>query len=208
MKRCGMNEFAKLVIATENQGKIREIKLLLKSIAIEVLSLKDLDFQGNIVEDGITFEQNALKKARTISQSCGMMTLADDSGLCIDALGGRPGVLSARYGGANKSDFDKCMLILEEMKSVPAGERAAQFVCAVALVYPDGIEMVFVGKCEGRITFEPAGSNGFGYDPIFFYPEAGVTFAEMELKEKNKVSHRAKALEQFADYFKTQRCPL
>lgn len=200
-----MNDFTKLVIATENQGKIKEIKELIKDFAIEILSLKDIGFQGTIVEDGDTFEENALKKARTIAQDCGKMTLADDSGLCIDALGGRPGVLSARYGGENRSDFDKCLLILEEMKDVPAGERSARFICALALVHPDGTERVFIGKCEGLITFQLAGSKGFGYDPIFFYPESGVTFAEMALQEKNRASHRGKALEQFADYLKTQR---
>lgn len=192
---------AKILIATGNQGKVKEIRDLVEGFPVEFLSLADTGPVPEVEEDGMTFEENALKKARTLARFTGMATLADDSGLCVDALEGRPGVLSARYGGENASDPEKCALILEEMRSVPDGERGARFVCVIALVDPSKDERLFRGVCEGRITREPMGTEGFGYDPIFFYPEAGCTFAEMARQEKNRVSHRGRALKLLADYF-------
>jgi XTP/dITP diphosphohydrolase len=166
------------------------------------LSLSEVPGIPEVVEDGETFEENALKKARVMAYSTGIVTLADDSGLCVDALDGRPGVHSARYAGDNASDEEKYLRVLEEMEGVPDSGRSARFVCALALVAPDGDEKLFRGVCEGRITREPRGSSGFGYDPIFYFEEAGCTFAEMDRESKNRVSHRGRALRQFADFLR------
>jgi XTP/dITP diphosphohydrolase len=192
----------KILIATTNQGKIQEIRSLVKGLPTEFVSLSEVPDIPEVVEDGTTFEENALKKARVIARSTGMATVADDSGLCVDALNGRPGVHSARYAGQNASDEDKYRRILEEMQAVPDSERSARFVCALALVAPDGQELLFRGVCEGRITHEPQGTLGFGYDPIFYFEEAGCTFAEMDREAKNLVSHRGRALRQFAEFLR------
>jgi XTP/dITP diphosphohydrolase len=192
----------KILIATTNQGKIAEIRNLVKGLPAVFLSLSEVPDVPEVVEDGATFEENALKKARAIAQATGMVTLADDSGLCVDALGGRPGVLSARYAGENASDEEKYVRILQEMQNVPDSERSARFECALALVVPDGEEVIFRGICEGRITREPRGSSGFGYDPIFYFEEAGCTFAEMDRESKNQVSHRGRALREFAEFLR------
>lgn len=192
----------KILIATTNQGKVAEIRDLVKELSVEFLSLSDMSGIPEVVEDGATFEENALKKARVIAYSTGMATLADDSGLCVDALDGRPGVLSARYAGENASDEEKYTRILEEMQGVPDAARSARFVCALALVAPDGEEKLFRGVCEGRITREPRGTSGFGYDPIFYFEKAGRTFAEMDMESKNCVSHRGLALKEFAEFLR------
>jgi XTP/dITP diphosphohydrolase len=192
----------KILIATTNQGKMKEIRNLVKGLPAVFLSLSEVPDVPEIFEDGTTFEENALKKARAISQSTGMVTLADDSGLCVDALDGRPGVLSARYAGENASDEEKYLRILEEMQNIPDSERSARFECALALVIPDGEEVIFRGVCEGRITRAPRGSSGFGYDPIFYFEEAGCTFAEMDRESKNQVSHRGRALREFAKFLR------
>lgn len=191
---------SKILIATRNQGKVDEIRDLVKRLPILFLSLADVGAIPDIVEDGKTFEENALRKARIISRSTGMVTLADDSGLCIDALKGRPGVLSARYAGEGATDEEKCRAILSEMQGVPDDVRSARFVCVIALVEPDGEEQVFRGVCEGRIIRELRGTGGFGYDPIFYYEEAGGTFAEMDRQWKNRVSHRGRALREFIEF--------
>lgn len=190
----------RILIATGNQGKIEEIRDSTVSLPVEFLSLVDLNEVPEVEEDGATFEENALKKARILAHFTGMVTLADDSGLCVDALDGRPGVLSARYGGEHSSDAEKCARILEEMRSVPDELRCARFVCVIALVDPARDEKLFRGVCEGSIMRKPLGSQGFGYDPIFFFPEAGCTFAQMDRQTKNRVSHRGKALRLLADY--------
>lgn len=190
----------KILIATGNQGKVREIKDLVKDLPVKLLSFADLDEVPEVEEDGFTFEENALKKARTLAQLTGLVTLADDSGLCVDALDGRPGVLSARYAGEDASDEEKCLRILEEMREVPDRLRTAQFVCVIALVDPEADEKLFRGVCEGRINHEPVGSEGFGYDPVFYSPEAGCTFAQMDRDAKNRVSHRGRALRLLVDY--------
>jgi XTP/dITP diphosphohydrolase len=192
----------KILIATTNQGKVQEIRNLVKGLPALFLSLSEVPGIPEVVEDGATFEENALKKARMMAYSTGMVTLADDSGLCVDALDGRPGVHSARYAGDTASDEEKYLRVLEEMADVPDPARSARFVCALALVAPDGEEKLFRGVCEGRITSEPRGSSGFGYDPIFYFEEAGCTFAEMDRESKNRVSHRGRALKQFADFLR------
>jgi XTP/dITP diphosphohydrolase len=192
----------KIIIATNNQGKVREIRDLVQGLPIVFLSLADFPDLPEVVEDGATFEENALKKARAVAQATGTTTLADDSGLCVDALGERPGIHSARYGGQGRSDEQKCRLVLDEMRDVPDHERSARFVCVLGLVFPDGNQKVFRGVSEGSITRELKGSHGFGYDPIFYFEEAGCTFAEMDSEAKNRVSHRGRALRQFASYLK------
>lgn len=192
----------KILIATTNQGKIEEIRNLVKGLPAVFLSLSEVPDIPEVVEDGTTFEENALKKARTMAQSTGMVTLADDSGLCVDALNGRPGVHSARYAGEDASDEDKYRRILAEMQDVPDSQRSARFECALALVAPDGEERLFRGVCKGLITRAPRGSSGFGYDPIFYFEDAGCTFAEMDRESKNQVSHRGRALRQFAEFLR------
>ena len=192
----------RLLIATQNDGKINEIRALLKDIPILLLSLSSFPNLPDVLEDGETFRENALKKARIIAHSSGIVTLADDSGLCIDALDGRPGVLSARYGGEGATDAEKCARILNEMEHVAEPLRTARFVCIIALVTPQGEEDVFEGMCEGKITRELRGTAGFGYDPIFYYPDYGCTFAEMDSEAKNSVSHRGRALSGFRNYLK------
>jgi XTP/dITP diphosphohydrolase len=191
-----------ILIATRNQGKIREIQDLVRGLPVAFLSLSDLADVPDVVEDGETFEENALKKARLISSSTGLVTLADDSGLCVDALDGRPGVHSARYAGNHSSDEEKWRKILSEMEGLPNEKRSAQFVCVLALVDPPGLEELFRASCHGFITSEPRGKGGFGYDPIFYFEEARLTFGEMDRHSKNLVSHRGLALAQFSAYLK------
>ncbi|HTY25758.1 MAG TPA: XTP/dITP diphosphatase [Desulfomonilaceae bacterium] len=190
----------KILVATRNPGKLNEIRALLKRTPIEFVSLASFPELPEVVEDGEMFEENASKKARIMAKATGIVTLADDSGLCIDALNGRPGVLSARYAGEGASDAEKCARILSEMKDVPDSLRTARFVCVLALATPGGEERLFRSACEGRITREPRGAAGFGYDPIFYYPESGCTFAEMDPESKNRVSHRGRALSQLRNY--------
>jgi XTP/dITP diphosphohydrolase len=192
----------KVLIATTNQGKIQEIRNLVKGLPALFLSLSEVPGIPEVVEDGDTFEENALKKARMMAYATGIVTLADDSGLCVDALDGRPGVHSARYAGDNASDEERYLRLLEEMEDVPDPARSARFVCVLALVAPDGEEKLFRGVCEGRITRDPQGSSGFGYDPIFYFEEAGCTFGEMDRESKNRVSHRGRALRQFAEFLR------
>jgi len=186
----------KIVIATSNKNKVVEIKDKFSSISdIEIIPLSDYENISEIVEDADNFKGNALKKAEIIRDFTGEISLADDSGLEIDALNGEPGVYSARYGNENFSDIDRYNLVLEKMRGVDETKRTARFICAIAMAFPDGREFVTEGKCEGTISTEPSGSGGFGYDPVFYIPELKSTMAEISLSEKNKISHRAKALE-------------
>ena len=184
----------KIVVATRNAGKVRELAELAQGLPITFLNLNDFTGIPDVTEDGLTFEENALKKARETFACTGIPSLADDSGLCVDALDGRPGVFSARYSGDDVSDTDRYMKILEELEGVDDVARGAKFVCVLALVSGPDDETVFRGECAGRIIAEPRGYNGFGYDPIFLYEPSGVTFAEMTADEKNLVSHRADAM--------------
>ncbi len=182
-----------VVLATGNKGKIREFSGLLEGLFEKVLSLNDLGSPPEITEDGLTFRDNALKKARVIAAYSGKPALADDSGLEVEALGGRPGVYSARYAGEGATDRDNIVKLLLELGN--AGNRKARFVCVLALVTPDGREITAEGQCEGVILNEPRGRGGFGYDPVFFLPEHGKTMAEIPAELKNKISHRARACE-------------
>lgn len=192
----------RIVLATRNQGKVKEIGDLARDLPVEFLSLSDVVPIIDVVEDGATFEENALKKAREVARATGLTSLADDSGLCIDALDGRPGVHSARYAGEAATDEEKCARVLNEMADVPDDRRSAHFVCILALVTPEGEESLFEGRCTGRITREPHGAAGFGYDPIFFHEESGLTFAQMDRDSKNAVSHRGRSLKKLASYLR------
>jgi XTP/dITP diphosphohydrolase len=180
----------RLLFATTNPGKVKELRGLVGD-AVEVVSLKELPPVPEPVEDGETFEANAEKKARAYAQATGLPSLADDSGLCVDALGGRPGVHSARYApGDDRARYEK---LLAELSGVPEERRTASFRCALCLALPDGGVRIEVGRCEGRILNGPRGSHGFGYDPVFFIPALGKTMAELTSEEKAGVSHRGEA---------------
>lgn len=183
----------KIIAATKNKGKIHELEAILKNLNIEVVSAEDIGIDVDIEETGDTFEKNALIKARTISMLCDKPVIADDSGLCVDALDGKPGVYSARYAGENSTDADKVNKILSELGETK--NRKAEFVSSVALIFPDGEEITASGTVSGTITHEPIGENGFGYDPIFYSEELKKTFAQATDEEKNTISHRARALE-------------
>ncbi len=189
----------RLVIATHNQGKIREIKGLLHGISVEVLSINDFQAVPSLPETGETFEENAVSKAHAVADLTGLPALADDSGLEVDALDGRPGVYSARYSGPDATDIKNIEKLLIEMKNVEEEKRTARFVCVAALVIPEGETRIFRGECEGLITKEPRGANGFGYDPVFYYPSFGCTFGEADPESKNRISHRAKAFEKLKE---------
>jgi len=184
-----------VVIATRNPGKFREIKAILSSLPLKFLSLEDFPDLPEVVEDGATFAENAGKKARTVADFTGRPAIADDSGLVVDALQGRPGVFSSRYAGEKATDRERCQKLLDEMASIPEGKRQARFVCVMAVAFPRGRMEVVMGECRGSITSAPRGKRGFGYDPIFFVPQFGKTMAELEPEEKNRISHRARALE-------------
>ncbi|HIX58551.1 MAG TPA: XTP/dITP diphosphatase [Candidatus Blautia gallistercoris] len=184
----------RLIFATGNQDKMREIREILAGDDVEVLSLKDLDLDVDIVEDGSTFEENAAIKAKTICKMTGEIVLADDSGLEIDYLNKEPGIYSARYMGENTSYVEKNANLIGRLEGVPDEKRTARFVCAIAAAFPDGSVRIVRGTMEGRIGYEAKGENGFGYDPIFYLPEYGCTSAELSREEKNRISHRGKAL--------------
>jgi XTP/dITP diphosphohydrolase len=191
-----------LLIATTNLGKLAEVEAVLKHFTIEIVSLKDLDGPPTVVEDGKTFEDNALKKARTLAAFSGRVTLADDSGLEVAALGGAPGVHSARYSGQDADDARNNEKLLRALAAVPEEKRGARFVCVLALCVPPTLgvgEWLFRAECAGRIAFAPRGENGFGYDPLFFYPQLNRTFAELDRGTKGEVSHRGRALRKFTE---------
>ncbi len=188
-----------LVLATRNQGKISEYKELLSSFSVEIKSLQDFGPIPPVVEDGETFEENAYKKAHTAAKILGFPVLADDSGLEVQALGGLPGVRSARYAGEEATDKDNNLKLLEAMKGVV--DRRASFKCVISIAVPRGPALTYEEACEGKITHEMEGNHGFGYDPIFYYPPLKKTFAQMSVEEKNRVSHRGKAAAQLRDEF-------
>jgi XTP/dITP diphosphohydrolase len=183
-----------IIFASNNQGKIKEVKDMIDSPDIEVLSMKEAGLDLDIEETGTTFQENALIKARAVFIATEQLTIADDSGLSIDWLNGEPGVYSARYMGHDTSYDIKNRAILERLKGAEGPERAARFVCAMAAILPDGREITTSGTMEGVIAKEIKGDNGFGYDPILYLPEYGKTSAELTEEEKNKISHRGKAL--------------
>lgn len=183
----------KIAIATKNAHKIKELSRLIQIDGLEFISLRDLGFDGEIIEDGSTFAENALIKAKFICDKFNVCAIADDSGLCVDALGGEPGIYSARYAsenGENADDNANIVKLLEKLKSIPSGERSARFVCSMAFASPDGVSFAVDGICEGHITSECRGQGGFGYDPVFYSTKLCKTFGEASDEEKNKVSHR------------------
>lgn len=182
----------KILVATTNKGKILEITEILAQSDVSVMSLADLGITLAVDEDGDTFEENAIKKARAFRDASGMHALADDSGLCVDALSGAPGVLSARFAGPAANDQDNITMLLKKLSGIP--ERQARFVCVAALALTDGQVITARGEFPGMIIDTPRGSGGFGYDPVFLDPVTGKTFAELSLEEKNRVSHRKLAL--------------
>ncbi|MBN2039582.1 MAG: XTP/dITP diphosphatase [Spirochaetes bacterium] len=193
----------KLIIATKNENKIKEIGARFSDIkGIEIISLADFNNVPSVIEDGLSFKDNALKKAREYSAFTGQTVLSDDSGLEVQALHGAPGIYSARYSGPDAEDCDNNKLLLENLKGVPDAQRGARFVCVIAIVQPDGNEYITEGTCEGVITRREIGNNGFGYDPVLYLPELGKTMAELTIDEKNSLSHRAKALEKAKEILK------
>ncbi|MBQ2896867.1 MAG: XTP/dITP diphosphatase [Clostridia bacterium] len=193
-----------ILLATNNQGKVKEMKSIMSDLGINVYSLKDKGIDVEVEEDGKTFEENAVKKAEEIAKISGMITVSDDSGLEVYALDLRPGIYSARYAGEGATSEMLCNKLLDELKNVPHDKRGARFVSVVVVVYPDGTKLALRGECEGSITMEPKGSGGFGYDPVFYVDDYSMTFAEMPLEEKNKISHRAKAFFKLKDHLKAE----
>ncbi len=188
-----------IVIGTHNKNKKVEIRKILTGISLPLLDLDDFDDAPDIVEDGITFEENATKKALQLAVFCNMYVMADDSGLEIDALDKRPGVYSSRYCGEDTGYKEKCLKLFEELNNVPYDKRTARFRCAIALAEPGKLHFVVEASCEGLINLEPLGENGFGYDPIFYLTEYKQTMAELGSDVKNKISHRALALSLFKE---------
>lgn len=185
----------RIVFATGNAGKMKEVRMILADLGVEVASMKDAGISIDIVEDGSTYEENALIKARAVAAATDDIVLADDSGLEIDSLNGEPGVYSARYLGEDTPYSVKNANLIERLQGVPDEKRTARFVCAIAAVLPDGRELTTRAAIEGRIGYEEKGEGGFGYDPIFYVPELHKTTAELTGEEKNLVSHRGKALQ-------------
>ncbi len=185
----------KIVFATGNEGKMREIREILKDLGMEILSMKEAGASLDIVEDGATFGENAEIKARAVWKRTGGIVLADDSGLVVDCLNGEPGILSARYMGEDTSYEIKNQNILDRAAHAKGGERSARFICNIAAVLPDGTVLHTEESMEGLLADQPAGKEGFGYDPILYIPEFGVTSAQLTMEQKNKISHRGKALE-------------
>ena len=183
----------RLLIATANRGKVAEYGELLAGIDCLLLSLSDVGISGSIEESGTTYEDNARIKAVECANRSGIVTLADDSGLEVDALGGEPGVFSARYAGDNATDAERVAYLLSKLEGVPETERGARFVCVIAIAFPRGDVVYCHGECHGRIVTEPRGGRGFGYDPAFFVPEQGHTMAELPPELKNRISHRGRA---------------
>ena len=186
----------RFVLATHNPGKLREMGEILKDFGIEVVSPRDLGITVDVEETGTTFAENAMLKAKAICKAAGLPAIADDSGLCVDALGGAPGVYSARYGGEGLDDKGRYLLLLSSLRGAPT--RAAHFACAVACAFPNGDTLTAEGRCDGSIAYAPLGEGGFGYDPVFLLPGTGKTFGQLTQEEKSAVSHRGRALKDFA----------
>lgn len=194
----------KIIFATGNQGKMKEIRMVMEDLGMEILSMKEAGLDMDIEENGTTFEENALIKARAIADCAkDAIVLADDSGLEVDYLNKEPGVHSSRYMGEDTSYDIKNQHIMDLLEGVEEQQRSARFVCVIAAVFPNGKEQVVRATIEGRIARESKGSNGFGYDPIFYVPEFGCTTAELTLEQKNKISHRGKALEKMKENIKS-----
>jgi XTP/dITP diphosphohydrolase len=192
----------KMLLATNNRGKARELKMLLRELPIELVLPEELGISAEVDESGATFEENAKIKATALAKRSGLLSLADDSGLEVDALGGEPGPLSARYAGEGASDKERVDYLLAKLKGVPREKRTARFRCVIAIATPEGkVELCF-GECQGLITFGPRGERGFGYDPVFYFPGLDKTMAELPLEVKNKVSHRGAAAREAIEYLR------
>lgn len=183
----------KIIAATGNCGKLKEFREILSDF--EIVSAKEMGINFDVIEDGKTFMENAYIKASYVAKKSGFPVLSDDSGLCVDSLGGKPGIYTARFAGENATDDENIDKLLKEMEGVPKEQRTARFISAICIVFPNGDAVRGEGVCEGEITFERAGEEGFGYDPVFYVAELGKTFAQMSPDEKNMVSHRRKALD-------------
>ena len=194
----------RIIFATGNRDKLKEIRVITEPLGFSVVAMKDAGFDFEIEENGTTFAENALIKARTVCRASGEITMADDSGLVVDAMGGMPGIYSARYMGHDTPYSIKNAAIIREAMKVPEEERTARYICAIACVFPDGRELLSEAAFEGRIAEEPRGENGFGYDPIFYVPEAGKTAAEMLPEEKHAISHRGKALREMEEKLRAE----
>ena len=193
----------KIVLASKNPHKLVEISKITEKFGFELVLQSELGVDLDVEENGTTFEENSLIKAKAVMEATGLPALADDSGICVDALGGAPGVYSARYGGDESlDDWGRLQLLLKNMEDVPDGQRQAKFVCVITMVTPDGQTIQARGEIHGELLRQPCGSNGFGYDPIFYYPPLGMTTAEMSAEDKNQVSHRANALKVFYEKLK------
>ncbi len=191
----------KFVLATHNPGKLREMAQILERLHVEVVMPTDLGINVDVEETGATFAENAMLKAKAVCAASGLPAIADDSGLCVDALNGGPGVYSARYGGEGLDDIGRYRLLLNSLRG--ATTRAAHFACAVACAFPNGDALTAEGRCDGAIAFAPMGEGGFGYDPVFLVPEMRKTFAQMTAEEKSGISHRGRAMEKFVEKLET-----
>ncbi|MBR2048331.1 MAG: RdgB/HAM1 family non-canonical purine NTP pyrophosphatase [Oscillospiraceae bacterium] len=193
----------KVVLASKNPHKLVEIDAITRKLGIELILQSELGIDIDVEETGTTFEENSLLKAEAVMKASGLPALADDSGIAVDALNGEPGIYSARYGfDETLDDWGRLLLLLKNTEHVPDGQRQAQFVCVITMVTPDGQTIQARGEIHGELLREARGENGFGYDPIFYYPPAGMTTAEMSAEDKNQVSHRANALKVFYDKMK------
>ena len=191
----------KYVLATHNPGKLKEMGAILARFGVEVVSPKDLGLTVDVEETGTTFAENAMLKAKAICAAAQLPAIADDSGLCVDALNGGPGVYSARYGGEGLDDRGRYLLLLNNMRGQTT--RAAHFACAIACAFPNGDTLTAEGRCDGTIAFAPMGEGGFGYDPVFVVPEKAKTFGQLTAEEKSAISHRGRALESFVGKLET-----
>lgn len=191
----------KFILATHNPGKLREMSDILSHLGVEVVSPADEGITVEVEETGTTFAENAMLKAKAICAASGLPAIADDSGLCVDALNGGPGVYSARYGGEGLDDRGRYMLLLSSLRGQTT--RAAHFACAIACAFPDGKTLTAEGRCDGAIAFAPLGEGGFGYDPVFLVPEKGKTFGQLTAEEKSAISHRGRALRDFSAKLET-----
>jgi XTP/dITP diphosphohydrolase len=191
----------KFVLATHNPGKLKEMSAILADLGVEVASPKDIGIEVDVEETGTTFAENAMLKAKAICKASNLPAIADDSGLCVDALNGGPGVYSARYGGEELDDRGRYTLLLNSMRGQTT--RAAHFTCSIACAFPNGDTLTAEGQVQGTIAFAPMGDGGFGYDPVFFYPPLAKTFGQLTVEEKSKISHRGKALAEFSEKLAT-----
>ena len=194
-------EAMKFVLATHNPGKLREMSAILSHLGVEVVSPEEAGVAVDVEETGTTFAENAMLKAKAICQAAGLPAIADDSGLCVDALNGGPGVYSARYGGEGLDDRGRYLLLLNNLRGMPT--RAAHFACAIACAFPNGDTLTAEGRCDGTIAYAPMGEGGFGYDPVFFVPGKAKTFGQLTAEEKSEISHRGRALQAFAAKLET-----